>query len=45
MDTRVCARPGCGDPLLPGRKLEDFCTYACRGQFRALQATPPGLPG
>jgi hypothetical protein len=39
MDARVCARPGCGNPLLPGRKLEDFCTYACKGQFRALQAT------
>jgi hypothetical protein len=39
MDVRVCARPGCGKQLLPGRKLEDFCTYACRGQFRALQAT------
>ena len=40
-------RPGCGNPLLPGRKLEDFCTYACRGQFRALQATsgPSGLIG
>ena len=24
MDARVCARPGCGNPLLPGRKLEDF---------------------
>ena len=35
MDDGVCARPGCGEPLLPGRKLEDFCTYACRGQFRA----------
>ena len=45
MDVRVCARPGCGKQLLPGRKLEDFCTYACRGQFRALQATsgPSGL--
>ena len=47
MDARVCARPGCGNPLLPGRKLEDFCTYACQGQFRALQATsgPSGLIG
>src|SRR6476620_4076602 len=47
MDAQVCARPGCGMPLLPGRKLEDFCTYACRGQFRALQATsgPSGLVG
>jgi hypothetical protein len=45
MDVRVCARPGCGKQLLPGRKLEDFCTYACRGQFRALQAIsgPSGL--
>jgi hypothetical protein len=34
MDTRVCARPGCGNPLLPGRKLEDVCSYACRGQLR-----------
>jgi hypothetical protein len=39
MDARVCARPGCGNPLLPGRMLEDFCTYACRGQHRALEAT------
>jgi hypothetical protein len=38
MDARVCARPGCGNPLPPGRKLENFCTYACQGQFRALQA-------
>ena len=47
MDAQVCARPGCGMPLLPGRKLEDFCTYACRGQFRVLQATsgPSGLVG
>ena len=47
MDARVCARPGCGNPLLPGRNLEDFCTYACRGPFRALQATsgPSGLMG
>jgi hypothetical protein len=47
MDARVCARPGCGNPLLPGRNLEDFCTYACQGQFRALQATsgPSGLVG
>ena len=34
MDARVCARPGCGNPLLPGRKLEDFCTYACQGQLK-----------
>ena len=47
MDARVCARPGCGNPLLPGRKLEDFCTYSCRGQFKALEATqvPSGLVG
>ena len=34
MDARVCARPGCGNPLLPGRKLEDVCSYACRGQMK-----------
>ena len=34
MDARVCARPGCGNPLLPGRKLKDVCSYACRGQMR-----------
>ena len=47
MDARVCARPGCGNPLLPGRKLEDFCTYSCRGQFKALEAIsgPSGLVG
>ena len=47
MDARVCARPGCGNPLLPGRKLENFCTYACHGQFKALEATsgPSGLIG
>src|SRR5678809_1003372 len=47
MDARVCAGPNCSNPLLPGRKLEDFCTYACQGQFRALQATsgPSGLIG
>ena len=47
MDARVCARPGCGNPLLPGRKLEDFCTYSCRGQFNALEAiqVPFGLVG
>ena len=39
MDARVCARAGCGNPLLPGRKLGDFCTYACRGQFKVLEAT------
>ena len=39
MDARVCARPGCGNPLQPGRRLKDFCSYACRGQFRALEAT------
>ena len=35
MDAWVCARPGCGNPLLPGRKLEDVCSYACRGQMKA----------
>jgi hypothetical protein len=39
LDTRVCARPGCGNPLLPGRRLKSFCSYACRGQFKALEAT------
>ena len=39
MDARVCARPGCGNPLLPGRRLKRFCSYACRGQFKALEAT------
>ena len=34
MDARVCARSGCGNPLLPGRKLEDVCSYACRGQMK-----------
>ena len=41
MDARVCARPGCGNPLLPGSKLKSFCSYACRGQFSALEATTP----
>ena len=46
MDARVCARPGCGNPLLPGRKLEDFCTYACQGQFKASSYPgPSGLSG
>ena len=46
MDARVCARPGCGNPLLPGRKLEDFCSYACRGQMKveAIQGQT-GLSG
>src|SRR6516165_6733659 len=46
MAVRVCARPGCGRPLLPGRKLEDVCTYACRGQMR-VEATKgqTGLSG
>ena len=39
MDARVCARPGCGNPLLPGRRLKDVCSYACRGQLKALEAT------
>ena len=39
MDAVVCARPGCGNPLLPGRRLKSFCSYACRGQLRALEAT------
>jgi hypothetical protein len=39
LDAGVCARPGCGNPLLPGRRLKSFCSYACRGQFRALEAT------
>ena len=34
----VCARPGCGNPLLPGRRLKSFCSYACRGRFKALEA-------
>ena len=46
MDARVCARPGCGNPLLPGRKLEDVCSYACRGQMKveAIQGQT-GLSG
>ena len=46
MDARVCARPGCGNPLLPGRKLKDVCSYACRGQMR-VEATQgqTGLSG
>ena len=29
----------CGADLPARRKLKTFCNYACRGQFRALQAT------
>jgi hypothetical protein len=29
----------CGALLPAKRKLKDFCNYACRGQFRALEAT------
>src|SRR5262245_26509425 len=39
MDARMCARHGCGNALLPGRRLKDFCSYACRGQVEALKAT------
>jgi hypothetical protein len=39
MNVRICARPGCGNLLQPGRRLKNFCTYACRGQFKALEAT------
>jgi hypothetical protein len=39
VDAGVCARHGCGNPLLPGRRLKSYCSYACRGQFRALEAT------
>ena len=28
----------CGSPLLARRKLKSFCSYACRGQHRALEA-------
>ena len=38
MDAELCARPGCGNLLLPGRRLKSFCTYACQGQFRVLEA-------
>ncbi len=46
MDAGICARPGCGNPLLPGRKLEDVCSYACRGQMKveAIQGQT-GLSG
>ena len=46
MDPRVCARPGCGNPLLPGRELEGVCSYACRGQMKveAIQGQT-GLSG
>jgi len=46
MDAGTCARPGCGNPLLPGRKLEDVCSYACRGQMKveAIQGQT-GLSG
>ena len=44
MDAGVCARPGCGNPLLPGRKLKDVCSYACRGQIRVEAIkSPTGL--
>ena len=39
MNVRICARPRCGNPLLPGRRLKSFCSYACRGQFKVLEAT------
>src|SRR5262245_940454 len=39
MDARMCARHGCGNALLPGRRLKSFCSFACRGQFKALEAT------
>ena len=47
MDARGCARPGCGNLLLPGRKLENVCSYACQGQLKVLEATsgPSGLIG
>ena len=38
MDAGVCAKPGCGNPLFPGRRLKSFCSYACRGQFKVLEA-------
>jgi hypothetical protein len=46
LDAGICARPGCGNPLLPGRKLEDVCSYACRGQMKveAIQGQT-GLSG
>jgi hypothetical protein len=37
----------CGNPLLARRPLKLFCSYSCRGQLKALQATrgPSGLIG
>ena len=37
----------CGAVLPARRKLKNFCSYACRGQLKALQATsePSGLTG
>ena len=40
MNSRVCARPGCSNPLLPGRKLKNFCTYACQGQLTMPSKLP-----
>jgi hypothetical protein len=45
MSETTCAR--CGHELPAKRKLKTFCSYACRGQLRALKATerPSGLRG
>jgi hypothetical protein len=38
MDAVVAKCLNCGEPLKEPRKLKEFCKYACRGQFKALNA-------
>jgi hypothetical protein len=38
MDAVVAKCLNCGEPLKEPRKLKRFCSYACRGQQRAIEA-------
>jgi hypothetical protein len=43
----ICGNPDCTKPLTTPRKLKLYCSYACRGQHKALLATThrSGLSG
>ena len=38
MDALVSKCLRCGEPLTEPRKLKKFCSYACRGQQKAIEA-------
>jgi hypothetical protein len=39
MDALVTKCMKCGEPLKEPRKLKKFCSYACRGQQKAIEAS------